>query len=212
MSDASPLLLAAVSALLLTVLFLQLRYWWRLRIHIPQLPPSLAVVTGAARESKHQVHFVSRHELAECDLVCPSCGCMVASRGDFSRVERTEIDGHANEVLRCPGFVGDPADRRPCGLILAASPDTEHGDHLRDDGTVDAQGETEPPEFYLFKRVDPARVLREKYGLDVSADGDGMSVPGAPEAVGTDKIAGWVPPGVQTLLDPPSTPANKDTP
>jgi hypothetical protein len=111
--------------------------------------------------------FVSRHDLAECGLVCPRCKAQVAERGDFTSVRKTSINGTENEVIRCPGTIIIEELDHPCGLWLAASPDTEHGDHLNDDGTVNTDGSNDSPEFFRFKRISAEQALREKYGADV---------------------------------------------
>ncbi len=113
--------------------------------------------------------FVSRHDLAECGLTCPLCQTLAAERGDFSGVRRMLVNGQENEVVRCPGNRIVEDDRLvPCQAWLVASPDTEHGDHLDNDGKVSTTGDHDEPEFYRFKRITADQALREKWGLDVA--------------------------------------------
>ncbi len=123
--------------------------------------------------------FVSRHDIAECGLVCPNCQSIVAERGDFSGVRRALVNGVENEVVKCAGRVTVEGDRdEPCPSWLAASPNTEHGDHLDADGKVSEDGSLDTPDFYRFKRITPEQALREKYGFDMTAtpDGTGMQI------------------------------------
>jgi hypothetical protein len=114
------------------------------------------------------VYFVSRHDIAECGLWCPRCKTMVCKRGDYSLVRRTYINGTENEVVKCTGVMLFGSQELACPLWLAASPDTEHGDHLKEDGTVDIVGDRDPPEFYQFRRVTKAQALQEELGMDVA--------------------------------------------
>jgi hypothetical protein len=131
---------------------------------------------------EHKIFPVGRHEIAEVGLWCPICYTEAAERGDFSRVERMVIDGIENEVIHCKGFrmVLGSEEPRPCGTILVASPDTEHGDHLNNAGEIDRTSPI-PPEYHRFVRVAPARVLAEKYGIDIQPD----QVTGELRATGT---------------------------
>lgn len=131
---------------------------------------------SAAGNVKHALVGVSRHDIAESGLICPVCHTLAAARGDFSRVRRTIINGDENEVIECFGR-REVEDGREvaCGTYLAASPDTEHGDHLDDKGNVVAQVQQEPPEHFRFVRVTKAQVVREQHGDDVmvAVDADG---------------------------------------
>ena len=122
-----------------------------------------------ADAGEHDLFFVSRHEIAECGLTCPKCKTLVADRGDFSKVERSMVNGEENELIKCFGIIRSPDDDEgiPCPLWLVASPDTEHGDHLNDAGEVDSTSDC-PPEFYRFKRISARQALAEKYGVDIS--------------------------------------------
>jgi hypothetical protein len=109
----------------------------------------------------HEVHheWVSRHHLAEGDLICPRCKGVASARGDFSKVRTYKFaKGKVNEGIRCGCMVKRNGLEIVCGTILYASPDTEHGDHL-------VPGN--PPEFYVFRRVDPLIAAQEAVGLDV---------------------------------------------
>lgn len=141
---------------------------------------------------EHDLFFVSRHEIAECGLTCPRCKTLVADRGDFSKVERSMVNGEENEVIKCFGMIRTPDDDEgiPCPLWLVASPDTEHGDHLDDAGEVDGFSPC-PPSYFRFKRIGAAQALREKYDVDVSAsvEQDGTLVAtGTAEQVAEAKV------------------------
>lgn len=115
-----------------------------------------------------EVLFVSRHDIAEGGLRCPSCKQEVAAHGDFSRVQRALVNGRENEVIRCTGKVEDPVrGDRTCGLWLVASPTTEHGDHLdKNTGEIITHGAF-PPEMFRFKRISARDVLAQQWGVDV---------------------------------------------
>lgn len=123
----------------------------------------ISVLSGG--HGQHQTAFVSRHHLAEGGLMCPLCQTSIPS-GDFTGVKEYIVDGHTNEGVVCQGEreVGDRMVA--CATILLASPDTEHGDHFNDDGTITAQG-ADPPAFYRFVRCSPLQSLREKWGVNV---------------------------------------------
>ena len=139
----------------------------RLTGGVPWARIKRATYLGEAH-GEHDIYPVSRHDLAECGLICPMCKAEVAKRADFSRVCRAMIGGIENEVIKCPGI--RPSDDEPCPLWLAASPDTEHGDHLNDDGTIDSTGAGDTPEFFRFVRISAEKALQEKYGLDITAN------------------------------------------
>jgi hypothetical protein len=109
-------------------------------------------------ETNHE--WVSRHSIAESDLICPKCKGVAAARGDFSKVRMYRFaKGKLNEGIKCGCMVKANGLEARCGTILYASPDTEHGDHL-------VIGEI-PKEFYLFRRIDPLLAAQEKIGSDV---------------------------------------------
>jgi hypothetical protein len=128
-------------------------------------PQAISVIGGG--HGQHQTAFVSRHHLAEGGLQCPLCHTTIQA-GDFTGVRDYVVDGRVNEGVVCQGEreVGDRVVA--CATILLASPDTEHGDHLGDDGQVDAKGE-DPPAYYTFVRTSSLQALREKWGVDVDA-------------------------------------------
>jgi hypothetical protein len=108
-------------------------------------------------ETNHE--WVSRHHLAEGDLICPRCRGVASARGDFSKARTYKFsNGKVNEGIRCGCMVKRNGLDGVCGTILYASPDTEHGDQL-------VVGD--PPEFYVFRRVDPLTAAQEAVGLDV---------------------------------------------
>ncbi len=177
-------LLTFIGGIALVVLALSLKNWrrfylpnWLLRAlgetpWAPGLARHMRAVSNSSLQPTHEVYFVPRQEIAECGLKCTKCGGDVAERGDFSQVLRSMVDGQENEVIKCRNMV-DFGDGRPpvqCLAWLAASPNTEHGDELI---------EGDPPEFYRFNRITTAQALREKYGVDVSADAEGGIMAGA---------------------------------
>lgn len=135
---------------------------------------SVKALGEAGTHGLSNLMFVSRHDIAECGLTCPLCQTMVADRGDFTNVRRMLVNGQENEVIHCPGNRIVEDDRVvPCDAWLVASPDTEHGDHLDNDGKVVTTGENDDPDFYRFKRITADQALREKWGLDVAPLIDG---------------------------------------
>lgn len=143
----------------------------RLTGGVPWLSEDVRCATGDS--GAHTILFVSRHALAEGGLECSLCRTRINS-GDFSRLWRTMVDGRENEVVICPGRRTVEDGREiDCRTLLAASPDTEHGDHLNDDGTVDHIGLHDPDEFYRFRRAPADQYLREHWGVDSRDAGDG---------------------------------------
>lgn len=113
------------------------------------------------------VEYVSRHHIAECDLICPRCGKVAANRGDFSKIEMYRFpSGEKNEGIRCQNMVRIQNVERACGFLLLASPDTEHGDDKALDKKIITYAEC-----LTFKRIDMAKAIKEKYGEDI-AQGD----------------------------------------
>lgn len=147
---------------------------WLARAHgeVPWSRPRAFSFTNAQGGTQTDcVFLVSRHDIAECGLTCPLCSTIVADRADFSRVYRAIVDGQENEVIQCPGKrkVEDGREVN-CRAWLVASPTTEHGDHLDDDGKVNTDGSADRPEFFKFKRITAARALREEWGVDIEED------------------------------------------
>ncbi len=177
-------LLVGIVSILLWLGFLRLvrwakiRHWEWLAVAAGEVPwASVRYFNAVGEEHGNQdVIFVSRHDIAECGMVCPRCKTAVADRGDFTAVRRTIINGTENEVIKCTGVITVDDMEHPCGLWLAASPDTEHGDHLNDDGTVNATGSNDTPEFWRFKRISPEQAMREKYGADVVIGATGVEI------------------------------------
>lgn len=146
----------------------------RMRGEVPWLDREVQLLSGG--HAQHQAIFVSRHHLAEGGLECPLCKETYPS-GDFGMVYRTMVDGRENEVIVCRGRrIIEDGREVPCGTLLVASPDTEHGDHLADDGTVDREGRHDPPEFYHFVRAPADQALREQWGVDARAGRDEHTV------------------------------------
>ncbi len=146
----------------------------------PLAVPWAAVRSFKALGTEHghnDLMFVSRHDIAECGLTCPNCNTVAAERGDFSGVRRALVNGTENEVIKCPGRVIIEMDTEvPCPSWLAASPTTEHGDHLDADGKVSEDGSLDTPDFFRFKRITPEQALREKYGFDMGPTPEGMQI------------------------------------
>ncbi len=177
-------LIAAIFGVLLWIGFLRLVRWMKIQRWewltvesggVPWAPIRYFNAIGE-EHGNQDILFVSRHDIAECGLVCPRCKANVVERGDFTAVRRTIINGTENEVVKCTGTFFVDELEHPCGLWLAASPDTEHGDHLNDDGTVNATGSNDTPDFWKFKRISPEQALREKYGADVVTSTTGMEI------------------------------------
>lgn len=173
------LIIAFLAGIALIVLALSLKNYrqfylpnWLLRAigetpWSPGVARHMRAVPNGGLQPTHEVYFVPRQDIAECGLRCEKCGTDVAERGDFSRVTRSIVDGQENEVVKCQGLIElqDGQKPRPCPAWLAASPNTEHGDDLI---------EGDPPEFYKFSRISQAQALREKYGMEISAEDEGL--------------------------------------
>lgn len=157
---------------------------WLIRMSggIPWASPKHMSSVAGGHAGYGDTIFVSRHDLAECGLTCPLCRNVAAERGDFSKVMRAIVDGQENEVLQCPAKrIVEEGREVNCGTWLIASPDTEHGDHLGDEGEVVADGSADRPEFFRFKRITAAQALREQWGMDiVSEDAVPLSAVDAP--------------------------------
>jgi len=146
----------------LTILFLPFRiYYWvagkfatvRKWYYRNRPPPPMDIgqchPLQEQHPGEHHITFVSRWDLAECGLRCPSCLCEAAARGEFAGLRTTKL----GEVVVCG----------KCGQILVASPDTEHGDDLC----------KYTDSMHNFVRIAPERAMAEKYGEDiVSIKGD----------------------------------------
>jgi hypothetical protein len=124
-------------------------------ISLPALDP-----LSDADHGKHQIEFVSRHSIAETGLICPVCGTEVAPLGDYRLVRHSRL----GDVVQCNGKreMSD-GNERVCGMFLAASPDTEHGDHI----LYDKVPKEERKMFYEFVRISEGDAARRKYGEDI---------------------------------------------
>ncbi len=148
-------------------LFKAARRWLREHGRPPWFRIRSAVVWGAQEPTLDNVIGVSRHHIAESGLVCPVCGSVAANRGDYKNVRRMLINGIENEIIECQGEREVENDRDvTCGAILAASPDTEHGDHLDSKGNVNSDGDNDPPAFWRFVRIGQEQAIREEFGED----------------------------------------------
>ncbi len=165
------LLLGGVFGILLGIglvlLFGFCRRWLREHGRPPWFRIRSAVVWGAQEPTLDHVIGVSRHHIAESGLVCPVCGSVAANRGDYTNVRRMLINGIENEIVECQGEREVENERDvSCGAILAASPDTEHGDHLDEMGQVVSDGSYDPPDFWRFVRIGKEQAIREEFGED----------------------------------------------
>jgi hypothetical protein len=126
---------------------------WRatLRWHYRNRPPPYRHLPGCdplgTTPGNHDLLYSSRHDIAECGLVCKNCRTLTAERGDFSKVVYTQH----GEAVKCEN----------CGLWLVASPDTEHGDDLIPYERIN---------FHRFVRISKKKATREQYGDDISTE------------------------------------------
>lgn len=136
-------------------------------IAIPATDPLTATGHG-----EHHVEFVSRHAIAEKGLYCPVCGTEVAPMADYTMVRHSRL----GDVIKCNGKRILQDEERPCGMFLAASPDTEHGDHiLYDRVPKDERFDL----FYRFVRISEGDAARVRYGQDITLV-DGQMVASQP--------------------------------
>jgi len=141
---------------------IRLLRWLLTRIEAKQGSDIIDVAIDPLGDVCHKADYawVSRHSVAESDLLCPKCRGVAAPRGDFSKVQMYRFpNGKYNEGIKCGCMVKANGIETRCGTILYASPDTEHGDHLW-------EGDL-PAEFYQFRRIDPLLAAQEKIGADV---------------------------------------------
>lgn len=178
------LFLLSLGWVALIIHFLAVRYGWWKKLAKAMFKSWYEVPWASVRSfnvigdthGNNDIHFVSRHDIAECGLTCPNCGAIAAERGDFTGVRRALVNGTENEVVKCLGRVFAEMEDHPCPAWLAASPTTEHGDHLDAEGNVSTDASCDSPEFYKFKRAEPETVLREKYGLDLALPEEGVGM------------------------------------
>lgn len=154
-------------------LFLHIWCWvrWKLGLRAPwvNLPP--LDPWSSTSHGEHKIEAISRHAIAEAGLVCPRCLTEVCARGDFTKVREGKIGAVRNEVIICDGTRDVNGHEMPCGAILAASPDTEHGDnHLWDRVPENQRADL----FFRFRRISEEDALKEKYGFDVSKKDEQM--------------------------------------
>jgi hypothetical protein len=79
-------------------------------------------------------------------------------------VREGKIGNYRNEAILCDGTRTVNGHDVPCGGILIASPDTEHGDNLLWDKVEKERRESL---FFRFRRISEEQMLKEKYGFDV---------------------------------------------
>jgi hypothetical protein len=152
-----------------------LRFWcwakWKLGLRPPwvNLPP--LDPWSSTEHGEHKVEAVSRHAIAETGLICPKCLNEICPRGDFTQVREGKIGAIVNEVIICHGQREVRDHKIPCGAILMASPDTEHGDNILWDKVPT---EERKDLFFRFRRISEDQALKEKYGFDVSLTKEGQ--------------------------------------
>ncbi len=131
-------------------------------IAVPATDPFTATTHG-----EHHVEFVSRHAIAETGLRCPSCQTEVSPIGDYTMVRHSRL----GDVIKCNGKRIIQDEEYVCGMFLAASPDTEHGDHLIYDKTPK---EDRFELFYRFVRISEGDAAKLRYGPDavLSVEGE----------------------------------------
>lgn len=129
-------------------------------VKLPLLDP-----WSADSHGEHRMEAVSRHAIAEMGLVCPRCLNEVCFRGDYTKVREGQVGKYKNEVILCDGTRALNGQDVPCGGILMASPDTEHGDNLLWDNVPADQREAL---FFRFRRITEEQMLKEKYGFDIT--------------------------------------------
>lgn len=134
-------------------------------VHLPKHDP-----WGDQQHCEHQMEAVSRHAIAETGLICPRCLKQVCFQGDYTLVREGQVGRVRNEVVICPHQREVNGEKKQCGSILMASPETEHGDHHLWDKVPPKEREAL---FFRFRRVSEEQVLRDRYGFDVSKYEDG---------------------------------------
>ncbi len=139
-------------------------------IEVPNTDPLTAVTHG-----EHKVEWVSRHAIAETGLTCPTCGNEICPIGDYTMVRHCRM----GDVIKCNGTVKLQDREAPCGKLLVASPDTEHGDDKLWDKVPKEERE---PLFYRFVRISEGDAAKRKYGEDITlVDGALAATPGEPK-------------------------------
>lgn len=138
-------------------------------IAVPATDPFTATTHG-----EHHVEFVSRHAIAETGLRCPACQTEVSPIGDYAMVRHSRL----GDVIKCNGKRIIQDEEYVCGMFLAASPDTEHGDHILYD-KVPAEDRFEL--FYRFVRISEGDAAKLRYGPDAKiVDGEVVATPSDP--------------------------------
>jgi hypothetical protein len=89
--------------------------------------------------------------------------------------------------------------------VLLAAPDTEHGDHLGDDGKVASRNVVDPPEFFRFVRAPADQHLREKWGIEVDGTTGELVTPINPDAkpARQDEVLLTMPTMLADSVEPP---------
>jgi len=129
---------------------------------------------GAAGESN--IYWVSRHDLAECGLWVdlPVGRHRVAEAGDFLLIRRGLLPGTGVVVEYIP-YEYRAANGQSATCYLVASPDTEHGDHLKLDNCPPHEKAALLAEMNTFVRRTYAEIVKDRYGPDVIPSENGVS-------------------------------------
>jgi len=156
------------------------RFWcwlrWKLGlrpawVNLPPIDP-----WSSDQHGEHKIEAVSRHAIAETGLICPRCLGEVCRRGDYTKLREGKIGNYRNEVILCDGTRKVNGHEVPCGGILLASPDTEHGDNILWD---QVKKEDREALFFRFRRISEEQMLKEKYGFDITSTEGHMSADSA---------------------------------
>lgn len=159
--------------------------WFRnLWVRMGGKPPWLDIPKAGSWDSHtdgtHKFEAVSRHSIAESGLVCPRCETPVCPRGDYSFVRTS----HLGEVVKCNGKREAEGREVACEAILAASPDTEHGDNLIYDAIPPDERKKK---FYSFVRISEAKALADKYDASVAVKNGVLSTNAAERKIAEQK-------------------------
>lgn len=153
-------------------LFTRLICWarWKLGLRPPWVNLPKQDPWNDTAHGEHRMEAVSRHAIAETGLICPRCLNQVCQQGDYTAVREGMVGACRNEVVLCPNERSVNGEKKTCGMILVASPDTEHGDNaLWDKVPKHERGKL----FFRFRRVSEEQAVKDKYGFDVSRYEDG---------------------------------------
>lgn len=120
------------------------------------------------------IYWVSRHDLAECGLWVdlPMGRHRVAEAGDFLLIRRGVLPGTGVVVEFIP-YEYPAGNGQTATCYLVASPDTEHGDHLKLDNCQPHEKASLLSEMNTFVRRTYAEILQDRHGADMRLTADG---------------------------------------